>query len=166
VSAVARRLEQVGIRCWVLPSFRPQRRATPVQIVRAIEAAPVMVVVVSGEANHSEHVPHELEAACNPVAPNHVVVVVPFRIDSIEPTEELVHCLAVEDRVDAVSPPLESHIAWLVEVVLGILRNTSATTREQTPGDVSPADAANLPPRNGLRAPSLAGTAGDLGRGD
>ena len=124
-----------------------------------------MVVVVSGEANHSEHVPHALDVAFNPVALNHGVVVVPFRVDSIESTEEMVQYLAVEDRVDAVSPPLESHIAWLVEVVLGILRNTSATTREQTPGDVSPADAANLPPRNGLRVPSLAGTAGGAGCG-
>jgi hypothetical protein len=44
------------------------------------KAAPVMVVVMSGEANYSEHVPHELEAAFNPVALNHGVVVVPITI--------------------------------------------------------------------------------------
>jgi len=134
-------------------------------IVRAIEAAPVMVVVVSGEANQSEHVPHEFEVACNHVALDHGVVVVPFRVDSIESTEEMVHYFAVEHRVDAVTPFLESHIARLVEVVLGILRSTSATTREQAPEDVSPAHAVTRPPRNGLRAPSLAGTAGGAGYG-
>jgi hypothetical protein len=120
---------------------------------------------VSGEANQSEHVPHALDVVLNHVAVNHGVVVVPFGIDSNESTEEMVHCLAVEDRVDAVSPPLESHIARLVEAVLGIFRSTSATTGEQTPEGVSPAHAVTRPPRNGLRAPSLAGTAGGAGRG-
>ena len=82
-----------------------------------------MVVVVSGEANQSEHVPHEFEVACNHVALDHGVVVVPFRVDSIESTEEMVHYFAVEHRVDAVTPFLESHIARLGEVVLGILRS-------------------------------------------
>ena len=124
-----------------------------------------MVVVVSGEANHFEHVPHALDVAFNPVALNHGVVVVPFRGDSIESTEERVHYFAVEDRVDAVTPFLESHIARLVQVVPGIRRSTSATTGEQAPEGVSPAHAVTGPLRNGLRVPSLAGTAGGAGCG-
>ena len=62
-------------------------------------------------------------------------------------------------------PPLEARIAGLVHVVLGILRNNSAITREQAPEDVSPAHAVTRPPRDGLRAPSLAGTAGGAGWG-
>ncbi|MGV1037479.1 MAG: hypothetical protein ACOYD0_10720 [Candidatus Nanopelagicales bacterium] len=120
---------------------------------------------MSGEVNDSEHVPHELEAAFNPVPLDHGVVVVPFRVDSNESAEEVAHCLAVEDWVDAVTPPLWSCVVRLVEVVLGISRCTSAKIRIQTPEDVSPDHAHNRLPRNGLRAPSLAGTADGAGCG-
>jgi len=134
-----------------------------VVMVGTVEA-PLIREHVFGEANQSEHVPKRSTLRSIPLR---LIMVSwsPFRVDSNESTEERVHYFAVEDRVDAVSPPLESHIARLVEVVLGILRSTSATTGEQAPEGVSPAHAVTRPPRNGLRAPSLAGTSGGAGCG-
>jgi hypothetical protein len=78
-----------------------------------------MVVVVSSSSNGSRHVVREVERA---VAND--VVVVPFRIDPIEPTGAMAFFLASEHWLDAMTPPLEQHIAQLVsvaEVLLGTL---------------------------------------------
>jgi hypothetical protein len=125
--AVVSRLEQAGIRCWVAPRDVIPGRVFAEAIVRAIETTRLMVVVFSGEANQSHHVLREVERA---VANN--VVIIPFRIETIEPSAALAYYLASEHWLDAMTPPLESHIAKLVKVANVLLDNAS-TTREEAP---------------------------------
>jgi hypothetical protein len=79
--AIVVRLEQAGIHCWVAPRDVLPGAVWGEAIVHAIEATRLMVVVMSGQANTSRHVPREIERA---VAGN--TVVVPFRIEAVEPT--------------------------------------------------------------------------------
>ena len=144
--AIVARLEQAGIRCWVAPRDVMPGTIWGEAIVRAIETSRLMVLVLSDAANQSRQVIREVERA---VA--HDVVVVPFRIEAIQPTGAMAYYLASEHWLDALTPPLETHIAQLVGVSQAILGIAPATTAEQpaTPGlpvDLSPASgAATLP---------------------
>jgi hypothetical protein len=114
--ALVARLEQEGIRCWVAPRDVLPGRLWGEAIVDAIRTSRVMVVVLSGEANHSPQVLREVERA---VAND--VVVIPFRIESIEPTGAMSYYLASEHWLDALTPPLDSHLQRLTEVTRALL---------------------------------------------
>lgn len=116
-AAIVSRLEQAGVRCWVAPRDVVPGMVWDKAIVQAIEASRRMVVVLSGESNQSREVLREVERA---VANG--VVVVPFRIESVQPTGAMAYYLAHRPWVDAVSPPLESHIERLVQRLLFTLR--------------------------------------------
>jgi hypothetical protein len=114
--ALVARLEQAGIRCWIAPRDVLPGRVWGEAIIDAIETSRVLVVVLSGAANHSSQVVREVERA---VA--NEVVVVPFRIESIEPTGAMSYYLSAGHWLDAMTPPLEAHISRLVEVAQALL---------------------------------------------
>lgn len=134
--AIVSRLEQVGIRCWVAPRDVIPGMVWGEAIVEAIESSRLMVVVLSGEANESHQVIREVERA---VANN--VVVVPFRIDAIEPSRALSYYLASEHWLDAITPPLETHIGELAEVAKALV-----PIRIETPEEVEEEEEEPLPP--------------------
>jgi hypothetical protein len=134
--AIVSRLEQAGIRCWVAPRDVLPGMVWGDAIVRAIETARLMVVVVSGDSNESTHVHREVGRAIEKD-----VVVVPVRIESVEPTGVMAYYLASEHWLDAMSPPLESHICRLVQVAQALLETAQAPPPQQ------PAEAATpVPP--------------------
>ena len=133
--AIVSRLEQAGVRCWVAPRDVIPGQVWAEAIIKAIETSRLMVVVLSGAANQSHQVIREVERA---VAKE--VVVIPFRIESVEPTGAMAYYLASEHWLDAMTPPLESHIAQLVRVAHALL-DSATTTPEPTP---SPASSAPL----------------------
>ena len=121
--AVVARLEQAGIRCWIAPRDVLPGRVWGEAIVDAIGSSRLMVVVLSGEANHSRQVLREVERA---VAFD--TVVVPFRIESVEPTGAMAYYLSSEHWLDAMTPPLEAHIGRLVDVAHALLGITPPAT--------------------------------------
>ena len=125
--AIVSRLEQAGIRCWVAPRDVIPGTVWGDAIIQGIETSRLMVVVLSGEANESRQVIREVERA---VAND--VVVVPFRIESIEPTGAMAYYLASEHWLDAMTPPLESHILRLVTVAHALLGTPLPTSGEET----------------------------------
>ena len=129
--AVVARLEQAGIRCWIAPRDVLPGRVWGKAIVDAIGSSRLMVVVLSGDANHSRQVLREVERA---VAFD--TVVVPFRIECIEPTGAMAYYLASEHWLDAMTPPLEAHIARLVDVAHALLDTASSAEEaaEETAG--------------------------------
>lgn len=129
--AIVSRLEQGGIRCWVAPRDVIPGMVWGEAIVEAIETSRLMVVILSGEANESRQVIHEVERA---VAND--VVVVPFRIDAIEPSRALSYYLASEHWLDAITPPLETHIGELAEVAKALVPIRPAVIEETE--EVSP----------------------------
>jgi hypothetical protein len=148
--AVVSHLEQAGIRCWVAPRDVIPGRVWGEAIVQAIETTRLMVVILSDEANHSRQVLREVERA---VASD--VVVVPFRIETFEPTGAMAYYLASEHWLDAMTTPLERHIARLVEVAQALL----GTPRVQAAPPPAPTPAAPAPRPSRRRAWVVVGAA-------
>ncbi|WP_170963944.1 toll/interleukin-1 receptor domain-containing protein [Agromyces tardus] len=134
--AIVHGLEETGIRCWVAPRDVMPGMIFGDEIVRAIESSRVMVVVVSDTSNRSHHVVREVGAA---VANN--VIVVPFRVDATELTGAMSYYLSTEHWLDAVTPPIESHVAQLATVVRDILATAPVAARRQGATDAAPASA-------------------------
>ena len=139
--ALVSRLEQAGVRCWVAPRDILPGMVWGEAIIHAIGTTRLMVLVLSGEANASRHVLREVERA---VASD--VVVVPFRIDAVEPTGAMAYFLASEHWLDAMTPPLDAHIARLVEVCQALL----GTSLDATASPAPQAETASAAPASGV----------------
>jgi hypothetical protein len=135
--AIVARLEQAGIRCWIAPRDVLPGRVWGEAIVEAIASTRLMVIVLSGESNHSPQVVREVERA---IAAG--LVVVPFRIEEIEPTGAMAYFLASEHWLDAMTPPLEVHISHLTEVVRALLDTTGTAPAPRPAATPAPVDAA------------------------
>jgi TIR domain/Septum formation len=158
--AIVSRLEQAGIRCWVAPRDIIPGRVFGDAIEQAIETSRLMVVVFSGNTNQSHHVHREVERA---VAND--VVIIPFRIESVQPSGAMAYFLSSEHWLDAITPPLDAHIGQLVKVARMLLENTPVTTREQAPETAPPIPATAPPSRRRWLLPVLvaAGSVAILG---
>jgi hypothetical protein len=106
--AVVAGLENKGIRCWVAPRDITPGSSWGEAIISAIEGSRFMVIVLSDNSNRSKQVVREVERA---VANN--VIIIPFRIENINPTGAMAYFLSTEHWLDAITPPLEQHIEKL-----------------------------------------------------
>lgn len=114
--AVCNRLETNGIRCWIAPRDIPFGADFPEEIVKAISASRVMVLVFSSNTNNTAQVVREVGCAAD-----HDVIIVPFRIEDVTPSIKLEFFLGVIHWLDAITPPLEQHIDTLVRTIRTIL---------------------------------------------
>lgn len=110
--AVVAGLESQEIRCWIAPRDVTPGATWGDAIVSAIEGSKVMVVVLSGNSNQSRQVVREVERA---VAKG--VIIIPFRIENIDPTGAMALFLYAEHWLDALTPPLERHIEKLENTI-------------------------------------------------
>lgn len=101
-------LEARGIDCWVAPRDVEPGSDWAAQIVAAIAAARVMVLVFSASANASPQVRREVERAVH-----RRVAVLPFRVEDVLPSSSLEYFLSSQHWLDAFPPPLEPHYARL-----------------------------------------------------
>jgi hypothetical protein len=106
--AVVAGLENNGIRCWVAPRDITPGSSWGEAIISAIEGSKFMVIILSGNSNRSKQVVREVERA---VAND--VIIIPFRIENIDPTGAMAYFLSTEHWLDAITPPLERHIEKL-----------------------------------------------------
>ncbi|MFZ2098049.1 MAG: TIR domain-containing protein [Anaerolineales bacterium] len=106
--AVVAGLESKGIRCWVAPRDITPGSSWGQAIINAIETSRFMVIILSGNSNRSKQVVREVERA---VAND--VIIIPFRIENIDPTGAMAYFLSSEHWLDAITPPLERHIEKL-----------------------------------------------------
>jgi len=111
--AVVAGMENRGIRCWVAPRDITPGSSWGEAIIKAIEGSQIMVIILSGNSNRSSQVVREVERA---VANN--VVIIPFRIENIDPTGAMAYFLATEHWLDAITPPIEKHINKLINTIL------------------------------------------------
>ena len=106
--AIVAVLENKGIRCWVAPRDITPGSSWGQAIINAIESSRFMVIILSGNSNRSKQVVREVERA---VAND--VIIIPFRIENIDPTGAMAYFLSTEHWLDAITPPLERHIEKL-----------------------------------------------------
>ena len=123
-------VEAHGIECWVAPRDVQPGAVWAAEIVNAIAAARVMVLVFSTSANSSSQVSREVELAVD-----RGVRVVPFRIADVEPSGSLKYFLAGQHWVDAFPPPLEHHYATLCTCLNTLL---ATPTNQPPPPDPPP----------------------------
>jgi hypothetical protein len=115
--AVCHRLEARGIRCWIAPRDVKGGREYAEAIIEAIHEARAMVLVFSSHANASADVRSEVQTAFN-----RGIVVVPLRIEEVQPSGSLEYYLAGRHWLDAVTPPLKARLQLLADNLEGLIR--------------------------------------------
>lgn len=115
--AVCHGLEARGIRCWIAPRDVKGGRDFAEAIIEAIGQARAVVLVFSSHANASPDVRREVQAAFN-----RGVVVIPLRIEEVQPSGSLEYYLAGRHWLDAVTPPLKARLQLLADNIEGLLR--------------------------------------------
>lgn len=123
--AVVARLEQDGSRCWIAPRDVVPGSSWGSAIIDAITGARIMVLVLSEHSNRSRQVVREVEQA---VARD--VIILPFRIDPADPTGAMAYFLGTQHWLDALTPPMEQHIARLSRTVRMLLDQGSVPAEE------------------------------------
>ncbi len=125
--AVTAKLEGRGVRCWIAPRDISPGHDWAEAIVKAIGDSRLMVVVFSSHANASQQVMREVERAINAR-----VTIIPFKIDNAVYSLTLSYFLSTCHWLDALTPPIESHINALGDYVVGILFQSDHTTSPST----------------------------------
>lgn len=123
-------LEHKGLRCWIAPRDLTPGISWGKAITDAIEASTVMVIILSENSNQSRQVVREVERA---VARD--VVVIPFRIENIDPTGAMAYFLSSEHWLDAITPPLEKHIEKLGSTIQLFLSDGDKSVIEEQIGE-------------------------------
>ncbi len=140
---VCKGLEKQGLRCWIAPRDILPAEQYDDAIIRAISEARAMVVIFSSNVFQSNYVKSEVERG---FAKN--LVIVPFRIESIEPKEGFELYFGRTQWLDATLPPMESHILKLSSTIHAFL---------QTGKQVEPQPPTQPPPKAPRRWLLLAG---------
>jgi len=110
--AICNHLESQKIRCWIAPRDAVPGLHYQGSIMDAIDASSIMVLVFSSYSNKSPHVLTELNEAMS-----NNIIIIPFRIEDILPSQDMKYVIASSHWLDAITPPIEKHIDTLVKTV-------------------------------------------------
>ena len=134
-------LEAEGIGCWMAPrNVRPGENWGR-SIIKALGSSKAMVLIFSRHTNESRHVNNEIERAVS-----HRVPIIPFRIEKVQPSEDLELFISSCHWLDAVQPPLEKKIEELALAVRAVVGPEEAAS---TPEPAPQAPAADAPGTSG-----------------
>jgi len=129
--AVCAMLESNSVRCWIAPRDVTAGMEWSECIIDAIEECRVMVLVFTTNANDSPQIRREVERAVN-----RGVAILPIRIEDILPGRALEYFIGNVHWLDALTPPLESHLqnlAGTVKILLGRLPSHAAPGQAAEP---------------------------------
>lgn len=108
--------ENTAILCWIAPRDEQPGLSYPGQITGAIKSGKVIVLIFSAHSNASDDVLREVQLA----ASSHLHIV-QFRIEDVVPNDDLLYYLSAPQRLDALTPPLESNPHRLAASVKALL---------------------------------------------
>jgi hypothetical protein len=111
--AVCAKLEENGVRVWIAPRDVLAGADFAESIVDAIDNSKLVVLIWSARANHSGHILNEVNQAFD-----QGIAIIPFRIQDVPPDGAMRYYIGRTHWLDAIDPPLEKHIARLVQIVL------------------------------------------------
>lgn len=154
--AVCGALEQDGIKCWMAPRDVQPGENWGRSIIKAIASSKLMVLVFSGHTNTSRHVNNEIERAVS-----HRITILPFRIEKVQPSEDLELFISSCHWLDAYTPPLDAKISQLVAAVQGVVtgKPTPAHGADIAPSQAKTEQAKAPEPRADNKRPIVAGAA-------
>jgi hypothetical protein len=119
--AVCGALENGGIRCWVAPRDVQPGRSFAGEITRAIQESKIMVLIYSAHSNNSEQVLREVQLAVS----SHLHII-QFRIEDVLLNDDLKYFLSTPHWLDALTPPLETHLRKLEGAIKKLLESPTA----------------------------------------
>ena len=112
-------LEASGVDVWIAPRDVIPGAEWAAEIIDAISAARVLVLVFSSHSNDSPQVRREIERAVHKQLP-----ILPFRTEHIRPSKSLEYFLSAQHWLDAFPPPYEAYYPRLCRHVLDLLGAT------------------------------------------
>jgi TIR domain len=153
-------LEADGLGVWIAPRDISPAADWAEEIIEAIAAARIMVLVFSSHCNDSPQVRREVERAVHRQVP-----VLPMRIEAVLPARSLEYFLSTQHWLDAFPPPREPYYARLSTHIASLLNATTGTRAAFVPQPIpadtkTPFDAAAL----GLLEAKLAYHVGPMAR--
>jgi hypothetical protein len=113
-------LELCGIKVWVAPRDIAPSAEWAAEIIEAIGASRIMVLIFSSASNSSPQVRREVERAVHRQIP-----ILPVRLEEVLPTKSMEYFLSAQHWLDAFPPPLSRHYEQLCRQVRALLRTTS-----------------------------------------
>ncbi|MBI5679904.1 MAG: toll/interleukin-1 receptor domain-containing protein [Methanobacterium sp.] len=119
-------LEQNDIRCWIAPRDVPNGVNRDEWTNHAIAQSKVFVLIFSSDSDQSSLVLKEVETAVNMG-----LTIIPFRIEDVEPSESMEYFISATHWLDAVTPPLETHLQKLTQTIDSIMRTNQEYTLKQ-----------------------------------
>jgi hypothetical protein len=125
--AICSKLENNNIRCWIAPRDILPGVEFGEAIIDAIVDSRILLLVFSSKANESPQVRREVERAVSKGK-----IIIPFRVEDILPTKAMEFALSNTHWLDAMTPPLESHIAKLSEIIHRLLNIQSPIDNQNT----------------------------------
>jgi TolB-like protein/Flp pilus assembly protein TadD len=111
-NSIVENLEQHGLKCWIAPRDVKPGAQFADAIVRAINEAKAVVLVMSGSAVDSAHVAREVERAASKRKP-----IIPFRIDAAALNPELEYFLSNAQWIDVKAQGMPAALSKLKEAV-------------------------------------------------
>ncbi len=114
--AVCATLESRKIRCWIAPRDVLPGADYATALINGINDSRLMIVVFSNESNKSTHVMREVERAVSKAIP-----IIPLRIENVTPSKAMEYYLSTPHWLDAITPPLETHLQKLADTVQTLL---------------------------------------------
>jgi hypothetical protein len=105
-------LERQGIEYWIAHRDIPTSSEYDEDIVEAINASTVLLLVFSSNSNKSKDVVTELNLAHKRGLP-----IITFRMEDVEPTTGVLYYISRLDWLDAFTPPLSAHLKRLTDDV-------------------------------------------------
>lgn len=121
-------IEQAGIKCWIAPRDVLASSDWGESIISAITTSQAMLVIFSSNANSSVQIKREVNHAVEKRLP-----VITFRVEDVEPTGALEYYLDVTHWLDAIDPPLKTHLQRLTEDIKRILKDPRPAPAPRTP---------------------------------
>jgi hypothetical protein len=97
-------LEAWGIRCWIAPRDITPASDWAAEIIDAISSARAMILVLSASSNDSPQVRREVERAVHKQ-----LIILPFRIEDVQPSKSLEFFLSTQHWMNAFPPPREPY---------------------------------------------------------
>lgn len=129
-SAICSLLETRRIRCWMAPRDISPGSDFGAAIKGAISQSRVFVLIFSRASNISKHVLREVERAVH-----YELTIIPFRIEDTPYSDSLEYHLSTCHWLDAITPPIQSHIGVLARQVELLLQENPAREQAGTPAD-------------------------------
>lgn len=110
--AIVSAFENNNIRCWYAPRDIKPGADWGEEIAKAVKESPVFLLIFSKHANQSQRVLDELNLAISTEA-----VILPFRIEKLDPSGAMLLHLSSRHWLDAFAPSWEMHLESLVKSV-------------------------------------------------